>query len=312
MSVVVPSYRRPDNLLACLDGLERQKRLPDQVVVVLRDEDVESQQRVAQWIEASQRLGGRVTVAIIDRPGQIPAMNKGLQVANGDVVAFTDDDCVPRPDWIERMLVHYQDPTVGGVGGRDVIHYGERVVDGRVRVVGKYQWFGRPVGNHHLSLVGGEPVDVDLLKGANMSFRRQLMCEFDEALQMGSAQCNDMDMSLQVRRQGYRLIYDPQCQVDHYPAQRFGESTRHADAPHMLYAEGHNWMYVALKYARAWQVPVVLAYGFLVGHARAYGLLRAIVGAVREGPRRAAWRLYHSLRGKVGGIRTWLAKGRRR
>ena len=174
-------------------------------------------------------------------------------------------------------------------------------------MVGKYQWFGRPVGNHHLELIGGQPVDVDLLKGANMSFRRQLMRHFDEALQLGAAQCNDMDMSLHVRRQGYRLIYDPLCCVDHYPAQRAGDTAREGDAPQMLFAEGHNWMYVALKHAAWWQVPVVLLYGFLVGHARAYGLIRALVGAVKDGgPRLAARRLYHSWRGKLAGFVRWL------
>ncbi|MBC7287162.1 MAG: glycosyltransferase [Armatimonadetes bacterium] len=310
VSVVIPTYRRPQRLIACLDGLARQNRPPDQIVCVVRDEDAETQEAVQEWKRRNPQLAQCLTVAVVSQPGQIPAMNAGLAAAKGDVVAFTDDDCVPRPEWISRMLAHYADRSVGGVGGRDVIHYGDRIVEGDVRVVGRYQWFGRPIGNHHLSLIGCRPADVDILKGANMSFRKKLMRPFDEALQMGSAQCNDLDMSLHVRRQGYRLVYDPAVVVDHFPAQRFGESTRDTEAPHMLYAEGHNWMYVALKHAAWWQVPVVLLYGFLIGHARAYGLGRAAWSVFRDGPRLALHRLYHSLRGKLGGIMTWLQSGR--
>lgn len=306
VSVVIPTYRRPRSLRSCLDGLLRQSRPPDEIVVVVRPDDEPSHQAIATFCRDQPSMAQRLRKSLVDRPGQIPSLNTGLSAATGDVVCFTDDDCVPRSDWIERLLSHYSDESVGGVGGRDVVHYGDEVVRGTVAVVGRFTWFGRPIGNHHLELDPPRPVDVDILKGANMSFRRRLLPGFDERLQLGAAQCNDLDASLSVRRMGYRLVYDPAAVVDHYPAQRHGEATRQYDAPHMLFAEGHNWMYVALKHSRPWQVPVLLAYGFLVGHARAYGLLRALWGAFQVGPLIAAHRLWHSLRGKTAGIISWL------
>lgn len=308
--MVVPSYRRPGRLLSCLQGLACQTRLPDEVIAVAREEDSETQQRLRSWLAGRPDFAPCLKTAIVTRPGQIPAMNVGLDAATGDVVCYTDDDCVPRPDWIERLLVHYADPAVGGVGGRDVVHYGDETVEVDVTVVGKYQWFGRPIGNHHLHYAPHRPVTVDILKGANMSFRRELLGHFDEALQLAAAQCNDLDASLSLRRRGYRLVYDPDAIVDHYPAERHGPSTRRYDTPHMLFAEGHNWMYVALKHAPWWQVPVVVVYGFLVGHARAYGVLRAAVAALAEGPVAPTRRLRHSLRGKSAALSRWL--GRRR
>jgi len=308
--VVVPSYRRPEGLLACLEGLASQTRLPDEIVAVARDEDRQTQECLQSWLAGRPDLAPRTKTAIVTRPGQIPAMNVGLDAATGDVVCYTDDDCVPRPDWLERLLVHYADPEVAGVGGRDVVHYGEEIVEAEVTVVGRYQWFGRPIGNHHLHYAPHQPVSVDILKGANMSFRRELLGHFDEALQLAAAQCNDLDASLSLRRRGYRLVYDPDVVVDHYPAERHGPSTRRYYAPHMLFAEGHNWMYVALKHAPWWQVPVVVVYGFLVGHARAYGLFRAATAVLRDGPVEPARRLWHSLRGKCAGLCRWLARRR--
>lgn len=311
IAVIVPTFMRPTALLACLDGLGAQTRPADEVIIVVREDDTATRQAVEEWKATHPSFAERVRTVSVSRPGQIPAMNAGLVATRSCIVCFTDDDCVPRPDWLERLAKHYADARVGGVGGRDVIHRDDGVVDGEVRVVGKYSWYGRPVGNHHLSLVPAVPVECDILKGANMSFRRVLLAGgFDEALQIGAAQGNDMDACLSIRRLGYRLIYDPLAIVDHYPAERFGEATRAYDATHMLFAEGHNWAYVALKHARPWQVPGVLIYGFLVGHARAYGLLRALVALREHPPTGVARRLWHSWRGKAAAIATWLKRRR--
>jgi cellulose synthase/poly-beta-1,6-N-acetylglucosamine synthase-like glycosyltransferase len=312
VTVVVPTYRRPERALACLEGLRAQERPADEVLVVVRNDDEETRAAVERWRAEHAHDVVSLVIVEVTRPGQIVAMNAGLAAATGDVVAFTDDDCVPRPDWLRWLMGHYRDERGGGVGGRDHIHHGEETVEGKVRAVGRYAWYGRPLGNHHLELVPAEPVGVDILKGANMSFRRALLGEgLDEALQLGSAQCNDLEASLRVRRKGYRLIYDPRAVVDHYPAERFGDSTRRYDEPHMLFAEGHNWMYATLKHAAAWQAPAVVAYGFLVGHTRAYGLARALVAMPRVGVRDAARRLWHSWRGKAAGMAT-LRRARRR
>jgi hypothetical protein len=51
---------------------------------------------------------------------------------------------------------------IGGVGGRDYMHIGGVLQDGRARVVGKVPLFGKHIGNHHLGF--GEPREVDMLK----------------------------------------------------------------------------------------------------------------------------------------------------
>jgi len=313
ITVIVPTLMRPKALVACLDGLSAQTRPADKIIVVVREDDETTRQTVENWSASHPGVGKRMRMVFVSCPGQIPAMNAGLAASQSSIVCFTDDDCVPRPDWLKRLASHYADARVGGAGGRDLIHRDDGVVDGEVRIVGKYSWFGRPIGNHHLSLVPTAPVECDILKGANMSFRRTLLMNgFDQALQIGAAQCNDMDVCLAVRRLGYRLIYDPLAIVDHYPAERFGEATRAYGAAPMLFAEGHNWAYVALKHARVWQVPIILTYGFLIGHARAYGLLRALVALREHRPTEVARRLWHSWRGKVAAIATLLRRRRGR
>nr|MDQ6948843.1 glycosyltransferase family 2 protein [Actinomycetota bacterium] len=115
ISVVVPTFRRPTSLRRCLVALDTQSRLPDEVVVAVRDSDSETSRLVATW---SSRF--RLDTVRVERPGGVAALNAALAVVQGDVVAFIDDDTEPHADWLARVAAHFeQDPTLGGLGGRD-------------------------------------------------------------------------------------------------------------------------------------------------------------------------------------------------
>jgi hypothetical protein len=98
--------------------------------------------------------------------GGAPAVSAGLAAARGEIVAVTDDDAVPRPDWLAGIVERLEaDPGLGGVGGRDWIHRGGEVWEGERTQVGMVRWYGRVVGDHHLGVGGAR--DVHLLKGVN-------------------------------------------------------------------------------------------------------------------------------------------------
>ncbi|MDR5671407.1 glycosyltransferase, partial [Burkholderia cenocepacia] len=89
-------------------------------IVVARPEDDATHERLAD-----PAVGGALPLRIVpvDGGGQVAALNKGLDSANGDIVAITDDDAAPRPDWLARIDAVFQaDPRVGAVGGRDWVH----------------------------------------------------------------------------------------------------------------------------------------------------------------------------------------------
>ncbi len=301
LSVVIPSYRRPQELRRCLEGLTAGHRPPDETLIVLTEEDEESQQMLAALPELCKALHLRVIES--DVPGQIPQMNAGLAEATGDVVCFTDDDCVPRPDWLERLEQPYADPQVGGVGGRDVVHEGETLSEGPGRVVGKISWYGRVIGNHHLIFPPGR-IEVDHLKGANMSFRRKLMPPFDLHMVGGSCALNDTDVSLAVRAAGCRLYYDPAAQVDHYPAMRYGAATRQLEEPSLVYSDSHNWAYCLLKHSPTWRRLAFLAYALIVGSGNRLGLAKYLL-QVWQRPAGATRQLVTTWRGLGAGLRDW-------
>ena len=123
VSVVVPTFRRTAHLQRCLSALAEQRRRPEQVVVVVRDTD----EATRAYLAAGTPPGLSVEVVGVGVPGMVAALNAGLCAARGDIVAFTDDDAAPWPDWIERLRQHFEsEPHLGGVGGRDWIPGFER------------------------------------------------------------------------------------------------------------------------------------------------------------------------------------------
>ncbi|MCE5239614.1 glycosyltransferase [bacterium] len=266
VTAIIPSYGRPDSLARCLDGLLHGERLPDEVVVVVRETDAATREAAEAY--------PTVRIATVTEPGQIAAMNAGLAVATGEIVCFPDDDCVPRTDWLRRLMAHYDDPQVGGVGGRDVVGGPEGPEPPLVGRVGVVTWYGRIIGSHHCRTTP-EPRPVDHLKGVNMSFRRVLLPAFDGRIR--GPHLNDTDISLGVRRRGYRLIFDPDAKVDHYPAVRPDTpGGRDLLDPQLAYLDAHDRMYVLLKHTSALRKPLVVAYQLLLGTRVQPGVLTAL------------------------------------
>ncbi|CAD6561405.1 glycosyltransferase family 2 protein [Paraburkholderia sabiae] len=228
VTVLVPTFRRPADLEKCLQALQGQVRRCDELVVVARPDDISTLAILDKEV-SSGKLPLRVLLS--DAPGQVAALNLGLDIATGDIIAITDDDAAPRADWIQRIAARFKsDQCLGALGGRDWMHMGGQIIEGERMVVGKIALSGKVIGNHHLGV--GEAREVDVLKGANMSYRRDAIrnLRFDTRLRgIGAQVHNDMAFSLNVKRAGWKVVYDPLVAVDHFPAERFDEDRR--DAP---------------------------------------------------------------------------------
>lgn len=199
ITALIPTYRRPQDLARCLEALKQQTRLPDEVLVVLRDTDAETWTFLKTFNSELLPLH-TVTVKV---PGVVAAMNAGLDRAQGDIITITDDDAAPHRDWLARIETHFlADDFVGGVGGRDWVYHGMQLEEGARKVVGRVQWFGRVIGNHHLGV--GEPREVDVLKGVNSSYRHSAIANlrFDRRLRGTGAQIhNEIPFCLALRGQ---------------------------------------------------------------------------------------------------------------
>ncbi|WP_204140543.1 glycosyltransferase family 2 protein [Halomicronema sp. CCY15110] len=288
ITVFVPTYCRPQDLKCCLDALSQQTRLPEQVIVTIRDIDRETW----ELIENSTFESFPVVTLKVTEPGSLAAHNAAFRILEGDIVAITDDDAAPRPDWLARIEELYTArPEVGGFGGRDILYRDGELVEGDLQAnVGLITWFGRVIGNHHLGCGGLR--EVDQLKGVNSSFRVELLknFEYDKCLKyMATHTSWDLNLSLYTKARGWKLIYDSNLLVDHYSGRRVGMAERPSVTTQLNYDAQKlvngifNQTYVALSYLPNSKKLTFLAWSILVGNRGRRGLLQAVRFLPSEG-----------------------------
>ena len=308
ITVVIPTYRRPIDLARCLAALQQQSRPANEVIVIVRDTDAATWDFLHEFQPADLSL----QTATIKVTGVIAAMNLGLERSHGDIIAFTDDDAAPHPDWLERIERHYvASDLVGGVGGRDWVREDGKLLDDSQEIVGKLQWFGRTIGNHHLGV--GAAREVDILKGVNMSWRRCaiLHLRFDERLQGSGAQAHfEIAFSLAIRRAGWSIIYDPLVAVDHYPASRpptdprLDQNQRVRFNATAMTQTVHNETLGLLEHLPWLNRIIFLVWAVAIGTRIAPGLLQYLRFLPWEGAL-ATDKWWASLQGRWQGWQTW-------
>lgn len=290
--MVVPSFRRPEQLRQCLEGLGRQTLAPGRVVVVLREGDQESRAVVAGADPA------RVHPVAVDRPGVVAAMAAGLAATAAPLVALTDDDAVPRPDWLRRLAAHLEDPGVGAAGGRDVI---AGCTDAPTDDVGRVRWWGGHIGNHHRGRGGVR--EVAILKGVNVMFRADGLALPAAGVLRGTGAEAHWEILVcdHLRQRGRLLLYDPDAVVDHLRGRRFDDDDRAAPSRAAVADRAHNVLVATTGLAPA-RRPLHYLGGVVRGDRDTPGVARAVVAVLRR-ERDVARRLAPSLQGRTAAYR---------
>jgi GT2 family glycosyltransferase len=116
-SIVVATHRRPQQLLACLEALSRLDYPHDRFEVIVVDDGGGAP---LEHSLAPLRNRLELTLIVQRRAGAAAARNRGVAQSRGELLAFTDDDCVPDPGWLAALASrHIRDPD-RALGGRTV------------------------------------------------------------------------------------------------------------------------------------------------------------------------------------------------
>ena len=100
-SVIVPTYNRPEQLVACLRALARQTYPRERTEVIVVDDGSDEP---PEAVVASMQHILDVTLVSQENSGPATARNTGAGNARGALLAFTDDDCMPAPDWLGTLV----------------------------------------------------------------------------------------------------------------------------------------------------------------------------------------------------------------
>jgi glycosyltransferase involved in cell wall biosynthesis len=211
-SVIVCTHRRSAYLPGLLDALTRLDPPPDEVIVVDNDPgDLDCR-------EVVEAMGAHYVRE--DRRGLDNARTTGLEAARGDLVAFTDDDCVPASRWLADLDEVFADSSVGAVTG-PVFAY-ELSSPAQVRIEREGGFTRGALRRRRLDWTTTSPAAAGVAgAGANMIFRRDALLELDvlfpAELDAGTPTQSGGDTYALYRMlaAGWRVVYDPGTYVFH-------------------------------------------------------------------------------------------------
>jgi GT2 family glycosyltransferase len=202
--VVVPVLNRSEAIGRCIEALLEQDYPKYEVIIVDNGSTDGTRDIVAHY---------PVTLIVEERRNPYTARNRGIEAASGDIVAFTDSDCVPTPHWLSRLVGAYADDDVCAVGGRLLPLSPSNLVEeflgfGRLQIFSARQR-SEIRRNPKRFLSGG-------MGSANMSYRRSVLLEvggFDEEF---ARYCGSYDLCWRVQARGYRVLFEPDAEVYHH------------------------------------------------------------------------------------------------
>jgi len=170
-------------------------------VIVLDDGSSDATSAVVEKAYANEP---RVTLMTFPNGGKALALNRGLQVAKGDVVVALDADTLFPPDTIGRLVRWFADDKVGAVAGN-------ALVGNRLNLITRWQALeyvtAQNLERRALAALGA----VTVVPGAVGAWRRSALSELGGF--PGETLAEDQDLTIAVQRAGWRVEFDPSARA---------------------------------------------------------------------------------------------------
>ena len=199
VSIVVPMFNSENTIQAALRSLSEQNH-PHEIIVV----DGGSSDRTLSLLGSD----ARVSVA---KGNQAVAMNTGINLARGSLVAFVDSDCIAPRGWLERMVNVLKQEKAAAVFGGNTVRPDDPLISRLTwRIMGSLLGSG---GTIHARTFN-HPRSIEHVPSYNALYVRQVLLDlggFDEEL--GGAE--DVEIGKRLLRGGYRMVYAPGGEVWH-------------------------------------------------------------------------------------------------
>lgn len=233
-SIIVPTYNRPRQLAACVDALARLDYPRDRFEVIIVDD---GSALLPDAVIAPFR--DRLDIKVLQQGNAGPgaARNRGASRARGRIFAFTDDDCTPHADWLQKLAVRYAsapDPVILGGAVLNALPDNRYAMASQLIV---------EVGHaYHNS----DPNQARFFTANNLAIPADRFHElggFD--VTFGTTASEDRELCGRWQHRGYRMIYAPEVVVDHAHTLRWRSFCRQ----HFNYGRGA----VRLQQARVLQ-----------------------------------------------------------
>jgi glycosyltransferase involved in cell wall biosynthesis len=210
VSIIIPVYNDADRLKQCLQKLSNQTYAPCEVIVV------DNGSACLDEVSAVVKSCAIATLICESTAGSYAARNRGIASAQGEILAFTDADCLPAPDWIEQGVAQLQSN----------IHCG--LVAGAIQIVTRNLEHPVELYESVMGLSQQKFVEQDHFGATANLFTWPHVFErvgqFNPALKSNG----DRDWGQRVFAAGYSQIYASSAIVEHPARHSFAQLSRQA------------------------------------------------------------------------------------
>jgi len=227
-TVGIVTYERPESIAETLDSLTRQTRPPEEVIVVDDSPGEDTAESVEEFRDAFDGIGTDLTyLHRVDSRSMPGGRNEIIDRAVGNVICFIDDDVVCTDTWLASISECYDQRDPAGVCGPAIRTDGDlEPTDERTTEQSNQNTvngYGDVTEISH-KWVPPEPVETEVARGANMSFKTEFLeClgGFDVDYQ-GPAIFEEWDLMTRLRQAGGKLVYHPGALLYHFEAPEGG------------------------------------------------------------------------------------------
>jgi glycosyltransferase involved in cell wall biosynthesis len=217
ISILIPTKGRMDglqDLLGSLSRMDGRESIPHEVVVINNAPDETAVESVRELVQAYiDREGDRWRHVREPIPGKSRALNRGIALAHGNILAFLDDDVVVDPLWLATTHNFFTETSFDIEQG--AIKIPPELADNAefLTLLQRYRTI------FYLTQSHGDGDSIKSLNAANLAMRRELFYRtgyFDERLGPGASGTSmDSEFGERVKKFGGRLGYEPRSVVYH-------------------------------------------------------------------------------------------------
>ncbi|MFH1360049.1 MAG: glycosyltransferase [Candidatus Omnitrophota bacterium] len=197
ISIIIPVYNGEKTIEKTIEAVKSQINPQEHELIVVDDGSTDNTQNILKFAPG---------ILYIRQENQGPACarNRGFKESKGEWIFFTDADCMPQKDWIQRALKHFKDPAIGVVAGSYTLYNKDSLL---ARCIQKEIMY------RHIKLM---PLYPKSFGSYNFCVRRNVFEEvggFNEQYRHASGE--DNDLSYKILNKGYKIYFAQEILVAH-------------------------------------------------------------------------------------------------
>lgn len=201
ISVIIPCYNAEKTILRTLEALDRQTVKGFEVILV----DDGSSDSTVSVAKSFNPKNFKLAVLAEKHSGPAAQRNRGAEKAKGEILLFTDSDCVPDNDWIREMTSPFSDESIAGVSGA------YRTLNND-KIIARFE--GYEIEKRHAKMARQRY--VDFIGSFSAGYRKNIFQKFGGFnTDFKRADAEDPELSFKIAKAGYKMVFNPKAVVAH-------------------------------------------------------------------------------------------------